>query len=168
MSVVKSRNRSGVWIIVSTFLVAFLLTVIPYPHWMQDAVPNWVTLVLFYWCLALPGRVGVGWGWLTGFVVDLIEHTLFGHHAIAKSLVAAVALAAHRRLRMYHLWQQCVVIFVVSVVELMLVYWIYNVVGGATFRFSILQSALATTLLWPFVYTLLRFIRQRNHITDRG
>ena len=54
-----SGRQQGSGVIVATFLVALLLTVVPLPDWLRPARPDWVGLVLIYWCLALPERVGV-------------------------------------------------------------------------------------------------------------
>ena len=161
----NKTNKSKYGVILLTFVIALFLAVIPYPAWMQDAIPAWVTLVIFYWCMALPHRIGVGTGWVVGLILDLLHHTLLGHHAIAKAFVAMIAIGAHQRLRMYHLWQQCIVIFIVSIIELLLVFWIYQVTSDAQFQISYWQSAFTTALLWPVVYTVLRFVRQRNNIS---
>ena len=47
----------GTGIIVLTFIVALLLTVIPVPDWARYIRPDWVGLVLIYWCMALPERI---------------------------------------------------------------------------------------------------------------
>ena len=154
------------WIVPGSLAVAMLLTVLPYPDWMQFAIPNWVTLVLFYWCIAIPDRVNVGTGWLTGILVDLLLHTLFGLHAIAKAFVALIGVTSHRRLRMYHLWQQCIFIFFLCTVEIAFVSWVFHLTNDVALRLIFWQSALTSALVWPVVYTLMRFTRQRSGISQ--
>ncbi|MDA8023791.1 MAG: rod shape-determining protein MreD, partial [Gammaproteobacteria bacterium] len=48
--------------IIATTALAVFLNVLPYPEWVKFARPDWVTLALFYWCLAAPQRVGVVYG----------------------------------------------------------------------------------------------------------
>ena len=159
-------SDSGRWqVIPLSLLAAMLLTVMPYPTWMQFAIPHWVSLVLFYWCLALPERVGVGVGWVCGLVMDLLLHTLFGVNAIALAFVALVAVSGHRRLRMYHLWQQCLVIFVVCVIEIAFIGWIFKFTNNIELRLIYWQAALTSALTWPVIYTLLRLLRQRSGIS---
>ena len=43
-------------------LVAGVLTVLPLPGWLQWGRPEWVALILIYWCIALPHRVGIATG----------------------------------------------------------------------------------------------------------
>ena len=59
------RPGGGYGVIILTFLVAFVLAVLPLPAWLLWGRPEWVALTLIYWCIALPQRVGI----LTGLVV---------------------------------------------------------------------------------------------------
>ena len=71
--------------IVVTFIVALLLTVLPLPEWARMYRPQWYTLVLIYWTMASPQRVGVGIGWLTGIIVDTNDvRDVLSSHAIGQ------------------------------------------------------------------------------------
>ena len=71
-------RRSGGLIIFFSFLAAFMLTIVPFPEWAEAYRPEMVAMVLIYWCLALPERVGVGIGWLTGLTLDVTQGALQG------------------------------------------------------------------------------------------
>jgi rod shape-determining protein MreD len=161
----KHKSRSPFWMILSTFIIALLLNMFPYPDWMKYAKPDWVLLVLFYWCLAVPERVGVGCGWLVGLAMDVLYYSLMGQHAIGKTFVALIGVYAHRRLRLYELWQQCIVVFVVATIDIAFTVWIYNITAGVEVRIIYWQSALTTCLIWPVIYTLLRQLRHRSGIS---
>ncbi len=165
MIVRKTGKGKNFWIVPLSWIVAMLLTVIPYPDWMRFAVPQWVTLVLLYWCLAIPDRIGVGTGWLVGLVLDLLLHTLFGIHAVTKAFVAMVGVSVHRRMRMYPLWQQCIFVFFISATEIAFVSWMFQLTNDTPVHLVYWQAALTTALVWPVVYTILRFLRQRSRIS---
>lgn len=145
-------------------ILAYILNLITYPEWMKFAKPDWVMLVLFYWCLALPDRIGVGWGWCAGLLMDILYYTILGQHAIGKSFVALVAVSTHRRLRLYDLWQQCIVVFFVASIDIGITVWIANLVSGAVITIHYWQSALTSALLWPVIYNLLRLLRHKKGI----
>ncbi len=84
--IISSRN--GGIVIILTLLMALILTILPLPDWAQMLRPQWYTLVLIYWVLALPLRVGVGIGWLVGIQVDVMTGTLLGQHALSLALIA--------------------------------------------------------------------------------
>ena len=54
-----------IWVIALSFLAAFMLTAMPLPEWALPWRPAWIAMVLVYWCMALPERVGVITGWVS-------------------------------------------------------------------------------------------------------
>jgi rod shape-determining protein MreD len=153
------------WVILTTFVIALFLNSLPYPDWMKYAKPDWVMLVLFYWCLAVPNRIGVGYGWLSGFVMDILYYSLLGQHAIGKAFVALVAVSTHRRLRLYDLWQQCIVVFIVASIDIGITVWVYHLTEDTEIQLVFWLSALTSCLIWPVVYNLLRLLRHRSDIS---
>jgi len=153
------------WVILITFVLAMFLNSLPYPEWMKYAKPDWVMLVLFYWCLAVPNRIGVGFGWLSGLAMDILYYSLLGQHAIGKAFVALVAVSSHRRLRLYDLWQQCIVVFIVASIDIGITVWIYHLTEDTEVRLEFWLSALTSCLIWPVVYNLLRLLRHRSEIS---
>ena len=50
-------------VIYLSLLVALVLMILPMPDFVQIYLPNWVALVLIYWGMALPKRVGLWFAW---------------------------------------------------------------------------------------------------------
>jgi rod shape-determining protein MreD len=144
-----------------TFLVAFVLLVVPLPDWLQWARPEWVTLTLIYWCIALPQRVGIMVGLLAGLGVDVLEGSLFGQHGLALVVVAFLALILYQRLRVFSLLQQAAVVFVLVGISQLLCQWVQNVDGASGLPTLFLLPALTSALVWPFVLHMLRGVRRR-------
>lgn len=161
----KSRFSSSLFgIILITLIVGLVLNLVPYFEWMKYARPDWVLLVLFYWCLAAPDRVGVGCGWAVGLVMDILNYSLLGQHAIGKAFVALVAVVTNRRIRLYELWQQCIIVFFIASIDIGLTLWAANITEDIEVRLVYWQSALTTALAWPVVYNVLRFLRHRTGV----
>ena len=59
----EARARVSVY---TSFLIALLFAVMPVPLWAEAFRPDWVGLVLIYWCMAAPDRVNVGTGFMLG------------------------------------------------------------------------------------------------------
>ena len=85
------HRRHGTWVIVASFLLAYALTALPLPEWAELWRPAWGALVLMYWCMAVPQRVGVAIGFFAGLGLDVLQGTLHGQHALAMCIVAFVA-----------------------------------------------------------------------------
>ena len=158
-----SRYR-GAATIATSFLAALMLTALPLPQWAEPWRPAWVTLVLIYWCLAVPQRVGVGVGWALGLLLDVMTGTLLGQHALSLSLVAFLALRLHLRVRVLPAWQQGISVFLLVVLDRALSLWVTGIQGMPTEAKAIWAPAATSTLLWPWLYVILRDVRRRYQV----
>jgi len=152
------------WVIAVSFVIAFLLTATPLPEWALPWRPAWIAMVLVYWCMALPGRVGVLTGWCIGLVLDVLHGSILGQHAFGLALVAWVVLLYHQRVRVFPLFQQAIFVASIVFLYLALMLWIYNLLGSVEYGANYLMGALTTGLLWPWVFVVLRDVRRRARV----
>lgn len=108
---VEARAR-GSWVIFVSFLVAFILAIFPMPATLMWARPDWVALVLIYWVIALPQRFGILLSFAVGLLLDVLEGSMLGQNALSLSVIAYLGLVLYQRLRLFNMWQQAAVIFV--------------------------------------------------------
>jgi rod shape-determining protein MreD len=57
------------WFVTLTLVAALFLNLIPYGR--LPGVPDWVALVLAFWCVREPLRVGMGTAFVLGLVLDV-------------------------------------------------------------------------------------------------
>ena len=144
--------------ILTSLAVALLLNFLP---WRNVALaPDFVALVLAFWCVRQPRLVGLGAGWLLGLLIDVGNGVLMGQHALAYSLLAFGAITLSRRILWFPLWGQAL-----HVAALLLfaqgVSALVRLAAGAEFPgWAIAVGPLIGALLWPVVSVLL-LLRQR-------
>lgn len=148
-------------VILFTFVFALLLAAMPLPDGLLWFQPEWATMTLIYWCMALPHRIGVFSGFLLGLCMDLLDGSLLGQNALAMSVVAYLALLLYQRLRNYGAWQQAMMVGILIGISLMIFQWIQNLTSVAADTVAFLLPALTSTLLWPWFFIALRTIRRR-------
>jgi rod shape-determining protein MreD len=158
-------HLQGGWVIVLSFLGALLLSGIPFPDWLAPFRPDWVAMVLIYWCMALPHRVGMGTGWLVGLVLDVIRGALLGQHALALAAVAYLTLQTYRRLRIFSPWRQAFSVLVFLLIEQVLIFWISGVIGYPPRDGWYLAPALGGMVCWPLLFVVLRDVRRHFQVT---
>lgn len=147
------------WIVTATVLLGWMLAVLPMPDWAVAWRPEWTLLVLAYWSMALPRRVGIVWCWLTGIGLDVLLGSLLGQHALALALVGWVVARVHLQVRVYPPWQQALVMMALVGMYEFVLFWTDGIAGSrAGFRW---QPVLTTALLWPWVFAVLRGVRRR-------
>jgi len=119
--------------------------------------PDFVALVLLFWCIHKPYRVGIGIAWFIGVITDVGDASLFGQHALAYSVLAFGGVMLHRRTQMLDLRQQAMQVFPIilfSYAVYALVHWQLH--GFITWTYFI--SSVMTALLWIPLSLLLQAI----------
>ncbi len=150
----------GYGVILLTFIAAYVLAVVPLPAWLQWGRPEWVALTLIYWTIALPQRVGIVTALLLGLGLDVVKGSVFGQNALALVVVALLALLLYQRLRVYSLWQQSGVVFILVGINMLICQWVQKLEGLSLLPRLFLLPALTSALLWPVILHVLRGLRR--------
>ncbi|TPE52367.1 rod shape-determining protein MreD [Maribrevibacterium harenarium] len=156
--------KSG-FIFLLTFIVALMLEAMPIPEQFVWYRPEWALLVLLYWIIALPFKVGIGAAWVLGLLVDLLQGSVLGQHSLTYVLIAYVCAVLYKRLRMYLRWQQGVFVFLLVSVNQLVGFWIDHYLGVAEPTLMIFMPAVITGLLWPWCFVILRSVRRLYSIS---
>jgi rod shape-determining protein MreD len=159
------NRRSGLWVIVVTFAAAFALTALPLPEWAELWRPAWGALVLVYWCMAVPQRVGVATAWFVGLGLDVLQGTLLGQHALALAVIAFITHKLHLQVRVLPLWQQGAGIFVLVLIYEGLIIWVTGMQGLTVRGVVAWTTPVVSMVLWPWIFILLRDLRRRFHVS---
>ena len=153
-----TRHHGGI-IIVLSFAVALLLTIVPLPDSLRTVRPDWVGLTLIFWCLVLPYRISVGTGFAVGLLLDVLSGTLLGQHALSLSLVAYLCVRLHQRIRVYPMWQQALTVLVLLILHQLLTLWVDSVIGRPSRSLAYWMPSLIGAALWPFLHRVLTGLR---------
>lgn len=153
----------GGWVILLTIVFAMLLAVVHFPagtpEWVGWLRPSWLVLVVFYWVMALPQRFGMISAWITGLLVDVLYADPLGVNGFCLAALTYVTWSFYERFRMYSVAQQGAVVFLLVLgTEFirMCAQWISR---DGTLSFWVFVPAVASTVAWPLVATVLRRIR---------
>ena len=165
IDVMQSRAH-GIWVIVLTFFIAYLLAIVPFPEWAMSYRPEWVPLVLIYWVMALPYRVGIGSAWVAGLILDILEGSILGLNALALVILAYTTLSIHKRLRMFSLPQQSGLIIALVGLNLMVCHWLQLATGQTvSSNLVFLLAAISSAFVWPLIFQVLRQLRRSFSVT---
>ncbi|MBA6414412.1 rod shape-determining protein MreD [Colwellia sp. 6M3] len=151
-------------IILLTFLVALMASIMPLPLSVDAFRPDWVLVVLLYWCLALPSRVNVISAWVMGFILDVLLGSTLGVHAGAMAIAVYIVAGNFQKIRNFSVWQQALIVGVLSALYHLIVFWLQRFLTDAVFLPSYLYPVFTTIILWPWAFLLLRKIRRNFRI----
>jgi rod shape-determining protein MreD len=153
--------RLNYLVIPVSLVVALILMILPIPDWAQMYRPNWIALVLIYWSMALPQRVGLWFAFFSGIVLDTSLGTLLGQHTLALVGIVFLNLNFYQRIRVLALVQQAIYVFALLLINQVMVAWVEGILGRPTPIMAYFGAPLVGMLIWPWVFVILRDIRRK-------
>ena len=157
----RAHRYSVIWV---SLLVAQFLQIMPLPQMVSSWRPDWVLLVLAYWTVALPNRVGVLTVFLMGLLLDVLLGATMGVRSLALSLAIYLVAIRYQKLRHYSWVQQMSNIGSLSLVIHLMVYAVETLNTDIELTFEYLQPVVLTSLLWPWVFWLMHRIRRHYKV----
>jgi rod shape-determining protein MreD len=155
------------WLIAATVVAALVAAVVPLPAPIDAYQPEWLALVVCYWCLTAPERFGPGTAWTCGIVMDALRGSLLGEHALALLLVAFLALRFRLQVRVFPIVQQSLTVAVLLVVHAFVIVWIEGATGLATGVTERAWAVVVSALVWPVIVLAIDHARARSGSGDR-
>ncbi len=158
-------NTFGIYHLIQiafSFVIAWVLMILPLPyeiHWFR---PEWINLVLIYWVMREPHLVGVGTAFSVGLIMDGLRGLVLGQTALAMTIIAYLTHSLRRRLQLHFFWQQalCILVLVgLGQLTLLLIRWL---IGHPPETLLVWSSTLTSVLLWPLVFHFLRFYGRKT------
>jgi rod shape-determining protein MreD len=156
-------NTLFIWF---SLVVALMINMLPLGRlaWMPDVL----AVVVVFWSVHQPLRIGVVAAFLFGLAVDVHQTSLLGQHALAYTTLSYFAITIHRRLLWFTVPSQAVQVLplfaVAHAIELAI-----RMVAGGTFPGPLfLLAPVLEAALWPVVSVLLLMPQRRAPDPDEN
>jgi rod shape-determining protein MreD len=136
-----------------SLLAALLLCMLPVGRiaWMPDLV----ALVLMFWSIHQPHRIGMSSAFFMGLLVDVHQSAMLGQHALAYTLLSFMALIVHRRLVWYSVFSQALQILPMFAIAHALELLVRTMAGGVFPGYAITLAPIIEAALWPIASAVL-------------
>ncbi|PQO90673.1 rod shape-determining protein MreD [Massilia phosphatilytica] len=136
-----------------SLVCAFMLNLLPWGRWV--GAPDFVALVLVFWGIHQPRKVGIGIAFCMGLLMDVHDATLLGENALAYTLLSYLAIMIHRRVLWFPLATQAMHVFplllLTQAIQVMVRFFVTGRFPGAL---VFIESVIAVAL-WPVITWLL-------------
>ena len=149
-----------------TLIFAMMINMLPLGRlpWMPDVL----AVVIVFWSVHQPLRIGVIAAFMFGLAVDVHQASLLGQHALAYTTLSYFAITIHRRLLWFTVPSQAVQVLPLFAaahgIELAI-----RMIGGAPFPgTSFLLAPVVEAALWPVVSVLLLLPQRRAPDPDEN
>jgi rod shape-determining protein MreD len=148
-------NVGSYWLVTVTLLASLLLAVYPVapPYgWLR---PDWTAMVIIFWAITVPDKIGVGYAWLAGLVLDGFTGATLGQNALGLAIVAYICGGLYQRMRNFAPLQQAALVFVLVGLHLLVGYWVQSLTSSPAHNLYFLLAALSSAVLWPLFSVLM-------------
>lgn len=139
--------------IVASLAVAFLLNLLPWDHWY--GIPDFVALVLVFWSIHQPRKVGIGTAFLMGLLMDVHDASLLGESALSYTLLSYLSIMIHRRVLWFKIPTQAAhvlpLLLLMQTVQLV----VRMLVSGKFPGWMYFAESFVAAALWPMVSSIL-------------
>ena len=156
-------NPLFIW---GSLLIAMTVNMLPLGRtpWMPDLL----ALVLVFWSVHQPLRVGIGAAFVFGMFMDVHQAALLGQHALAYTALSFFAITMHRRLLWFTVPSQAIQVLPLFLAAHAIELAIRMLAGGAFPGFTVLLAPVLESVLWPVVSVLLLVPQRRAPDPDEN
>ena len=154
-------NPAFIW---ASLIAALLLNMLPLGRvpWM----PDFLAVVLVFWNVHQPLRVGIGMAFMFGLGMDVHQSSLLGQHALSYTALCFLATMIHRRLLWFPVPSQAVQVLPLFALAHG-VEWLIRLLGNGIFPgWIVLLAPSLEAVLWPVVSVLLLAPQRRAPSPD--
>ena len=154
------------WFIWGSLIAGLLIAMLPLGRtpWMPDVL----MLLLLFWSVHQPTRVGIGSAFVFGVLMDVQQAALLGQHALAYAVLSFFAITMHRRLLWFSVPSQALQVLPIFAAAHAIELGVRMLGGGVFPGWSILLAPLIEALLWPIVSVLLLAPQRRAPDRDKN
>jgi rod shape-determining protein MreD len=154
---------ANAWFVWGSLIAALLLNMVQSMGlWGRAAwTPDALALVLVFWTVHQPLRVGVGVSFVFGLLMDVHQGAMLGQHALAYTVLSFLATAIHRRLLWFSVPSQAFQVLPLFLVSHAIAVMVRLVAGGTFPGWPVLFAPLIESLLWPVVSVILLMPQRR-------
>jgi len=149
-----------------SLLLALVVNMLPLGRapWMPDVL----ALVVVFWSVHQPLRVGIGVAFVFGLAMDVHQTALLGQHALAYTALSFFAITIHRRLLWFSVPSQAVQVLPLFAAAHAIELALRMLAGGVFPGLPILLAPLIESLLWPVVSVVLLAPQRRSPDPDEN
>lgn len=150
-------------VLATSFLLAMSLMIVPLPdgwHWLR---PEFVVVVLIYWIIHSPTRVGVMTGFIVGLMMDLLTSMILGKVALAMSIVAFLASFLRSKVRVFRFPRLFLTILILVGFYQLILLWVQIIIGHAPVSLTYWIPSVMSMLVAPIIFGILKSFQRLLH-----
>ena len=149
------------FVVTLVVLFGIILDLLPLPQSLASYKPPIVLLFLIYWSLAFPNLINLTYAFITGLIMDILLITPLGYHALCFTITIYLILLYYPQIRLQSNANKMLSLLVI-LIPYFLTSTVVNKILDINFNIlDVIASILVSVIIWPVLFNVLRFIRQK-------
>ena len=163
----NKSNKNQLWIYFSLVL-AIIMDNFVFPESILQWKPLLTLMVLIYWNMALPDKVGILEALFFGLIMDLLNGSILGLHGLLFVTITYICQRFFYQFRVSPIWQQSVILFFLFFTfKMAFTFDFLDVSEGLNIADNLYLTnafifSLISSILWAPTFILLRALRRKK------
>ena len=146
---------------VLVLLFAIILNILPLPSIIDSCRPPILLLFLIYCTLAHPDNINLTYAFITGLILDVLLIMPLGYNALCFTITVYLIMMYYPQIRLQSSWNK-----MFSILLILIPFFLSSTLVNSILKINynildIIISIILSVIIWPSLFNMLRFIRQK-------
>jgi len=154
-----------IWLSILVAFIGNIFSNFYFGGWVSWA-PDFLIVVLVFWNIHQPQRIGMGVAFGFGIAMDVHQTTLLGQHALCYSLLSFAAITLHRRVLWFKTITQSLQLLPLFLCVHLIELFMRLMFGHAWPSWQLIFAPVLEAMLWPVATVILLMPQRRSPDPD--
>jgi len=142
-----------------TLLISIIINLFPLPELVTPYKPPLLMLVLIYWSLAFPKIINLTYAFVFGIIMDVLLLMPLGYNAFLYTITIYLIIKLYPQIRLHSVRNQIFSLLIILFPYFIMSTFTNNMLNISYDILEVLISIIISILIWPLLFSMLRFIR---------
>ncbi len=149
------------FVVILVLFFGIILNILPLSDNINSIKPPILLLFLIYWSLAFPNQINLTYAFITGLIMDVLLIMPLGYNALCYTITIFLILLYYPQIRLQSNLNK-----MLSLLLILIPFFLMSTIGNNILKinyniFDVLTAILISIIIWPALFSMLRFIRQK-------
>tara|TARA_B100001248_G_scaffold210708_1_gene164914 strand:+ start:2185 stop:2667 length:483 start_codon:yes stop_codon:yes gene_type:complete len=149
------------FVVITVLFFGIILNILPFADNMNSIKPPILLLILIYWSLAFPNQINLTYAFIYGLIMDVLLIMPLGYNALCYTITIFLILLYYPQIRLQSSLNK-----MLSLLLILIPFFLMSTIGNNFLKinynlFDVLTSIFISIIIWPALFNMLRFVRQK-------
>ena len=146
---------------ITSLFIGLIINILPAAEFLVPIKPPILLLILIYWALAFPNHINLTYAFITGLIMDVLLIVPLGYYTFCFIITIYLTLIYYPQIRLQSNLNKMLSLLVILAPYFLMSTVINSALGINYEIIDVCISILLSVIIWPGLFSVLRFIRQK-------